>query len=257
MDKFEKIEELKRRMLSTMVYRDDIPEEVISIIRTMFNSLANKYEEMNCNSLAIQEYIEGSFDEVIAYATNNIGKTRKEGQMQEVLYFVKGIQKEAEAVIEEENNNTKKYEPKIQQMEMGTYKASGKIVEAVEDALKSVQQRQNGILSSRGDSDDRIEQVYVETHDFINYLVRKNEERIFEAIQRDDNSAKQQLIDAYEDYLVQTRSEEKESSKREEFKKGLDADISLKDQNEFATGITEQNRNKKEPENLLSEDLLL
>lgn len=256
MERIERAEELKRRMLSIISQEEDIPEEVISIIKKAFNNLSNRYDELRCNSSEIQEYLEGVFAETKAYITTNVGKNYKEEKMEQTLGIVKRIEKEAEEMVEE---NVERHREEIEGMDTGTQRVAVRIIDVLEDNLRDVQSRQNRILSARGYSDSKIEEIHYDIQGFIRHILRNGEEELCEALQRDDNSAKTRLLDAYEDYLVQTEQEEKESSKRGDFVKEIDANISLKEQREFAQKQAKQGENKKEePEPLLkAEDYFL
>lgn len=120
-----------------------------------------------------------------------------------------------------------------------------KITNVMQDYLKNVQLAQNRILEANGFSMDRIEFIQQNINGFIRYFVNKNEKKIGKILEEDSNSLKEQLLNEYEQFLLQNRKEEnleaKNKTKREEFVEGLDSGISLEEQRDFS-----REHNKKE-----------
>ena len=73
MDKFEKMEELKIAMMRKVIYREEMPAEIYGIVKESFEGVLNRYNNMACNNLSIQEYMQGNL-EYIKFYINEKGR---------------------------------------------------------------------------------------------------------------------------------------------------------------------------------------
>lgn len=244
MREMERLEELKRKMLAKTFYREGIPEEVTEVIKEAFDGILNRYKELHCNNLSIQEYIQGNLEYAKSCVIKNLGEKRKESQAEQVQSIIHGMERELEDLdesLEDEKRSQERHKEEISQIEPEDEKVKERIIEIVEDALRNVQSKQNRILDARGFSIDRIEQIGQYAQEFIGYFVSRNEKRVYEILETDNNSLKEQLLSEYEEYLLQNKKEEEEKetepdkkSKREEFVEGLDGGITLEEQRDFS-----------------------
>ena len=242
----EMLEELKRKMMAKIYYREGIPEEVTNIIQKAFDGISDRYKELHCNNSSIQEYIQENLNYVKAYLKNNLGEKRKENQMEQLQYIIGKMQKDLEdgdKTIEKPKAEEKNRDM-INQIEPEDKKITLNIIDIIEELLRDTQSRQSKVLDANEFSIDRIEEIKGETGYFIQGFLSKNEERIYEILVRDNEALKQQLLDEYEEYLLQNKKEEKQErdnkSRREEFIEELNAGISLDEQKEFLLKQAEQ-----------------
>lgn len=140
-------------------------------------------------------------------------------------------------VEEKETINEQMYKQEIQEVNFEDGRHSMRITDIVKDALKDIQNRQNGILDARGYSYDRIEQINEHINAYIRDFEMRQGDNIRYSIEEDKKELISQVMKEYEEYIQYDKSEEekKEQSKdeKEEFKEGLNAGISLEEQHEF------------------------
>ena len=253
MQEIERLEELKRAMIAKVFYRDAIPDEIMEVIQEAFDGILNRYKELHCDNLSIQEYIQGNLKYVKSYITNNLEEKRKESQIEQVEYIVRRMESELEDLdisLEDKRRNQEIHKEEICQIEPEDQEVSIRILDVVEDSLKDIQSKQSVILDVNGMSMERIEQIRQYAQEFIRNFVTRNEKRVYEILRRDNNSLKEQLVSDYEEYLLQNRNnEEKEQtnkSRREEFVAGLNIGISLEEQRAFSGEQTKGLEQKKE-----------
>ena len=77
MDKFEKMEELKIAMMRKVIYREGMPAEIYGIVKEAFEGVLNRYNNMACNNLSIQEYMQGNLEYIKFYINVLWGKVIK------------------------------------------------------------------------------------------------------------------------------------------------------------------------------------
>lgn len=255
MQEMERVEELKRTMMRKVNNREEMPEEVIRIIQDAFKELLNTYRNLHCDNLAIQQYIEGSLGQVKADVTRNLGDKRKESYFSQVQYICGRIERELEEVDRQidKSKQDEVHKQEILQIESGEQHMATRIVVMLEDSLRGVQSKQNHILSSNGDSIEKIEQVQQNAREFIRYFVSRNEGKIYVILKKDNDSLKEQLLREYEEYQLQVKQDyerkekgETKDSKRKKFVNKLDGDISLEAQRDFLEKYTAESKSKEE-----------
>ena len=248
---------MKRKMISNISNKEDIPEETIAIIKNAFDGLEQIYEEMNCNNQSIQEYLRGSFEQVKSYVTKEIGENRKDKQFEQVQYMLKEIERNVLEGIEEEQRP--RTEENISRLENESSKNTTRILEYIEDALRDVQSRQNSILNARGYSEEQIYEIQAQAKRFILQFQNRNDERIYETLGQDDNKFKKQFLDEYELFVQQY---EKTKTKENSFKEGIanyEGKQSLEEQRKFSEEIMNKKKEeeKQEPETTLDCDIII
>lgn len=257
MKELELLEEMKRKMISNISNKEDIPEETIAIIKNAFDGLEQIYEEMNYNNPSIQEYLRGSFEQIKSDVTKEIGENRKDKQFEQVQYMLKEIERNVLEGIEEEQRP--RTEENILSLENESSKNTTRILEYIEDALADVQSRQNSILNARGYSKEQIYEIQDQAKRFILQFQNRNDERIYETLGQDDNKFKKQFLDEYELFVQQC---EKTKTKEKSFKEEIadyEGKQSLEEQRKFSEEI--MNRKKEEekqgPETTLDCDIII
>lgn len=256
MNKFEKMEELKTAMLRKTFYRDGIPEEIINIVREAFEGLLNRYDNLACNNLNIQQYMEGNIQAVKSYINENLGERRKEYQLEQVQGIVRKLERDLEQ-SEEELNKEKEEQNKeqINEIDSKNQEMTDKIMQSLEESLRDVQLSQNRILDSNGFSMDRIDQINQNAQGFIRDFIKRNEEKVYGILEKDSTALKNDLLNEYEQYTLQNgfdyrtdekQKEQNEKSKRQEFLEGLDSGISLEEQRDFSIKQSIEAEKKRE-----------
>ena len=105
--------------------------------------------------------------------------------------------------------------------------------------MENVNIRQGRILSSRGYSDEKIINLQNEVRTYINKFKKNNEEEVNDLIKRDDKELQEWLLSKYDEYIKSNKKEDR----KEEFKKEIDAGISLEEQHERAISFQENQQN--------------
>ena len=260
MDKLERLEELKRKVMSKLLYQDTIPEEVNKIIIDAFKNLSRFYEDMRYNSISIDEYIQGNLKIAQSEISKRLDIQRKEIQIQDIKAIFGKIQEEVEEQINEKNNQ--KYEQEFEQIGPDNKKITMMVTQILKDMLQDVQSRQIRILSSRGYNENVLDNIQQKTMIFINKLVKNDDSKIYEELMQDDKNMKQWILEEYEAYLEQEKSDESKQEQkkdaRQEFVETLDSNISLEEQHKFATEIvSSENERENEKERDLPDDVIL
>ena len=237
----EEFEELRGNIIRKIEYKEEIPVEIVNMIRNILQEVSKIYDKYHCNNSEIQRYLEGKYDEIRMYLKKNISKERKEEKLEKTMFILNTIKKEIEE--NEQGANEKKHKEELSTIESDNRVSTAKVIDIVTDSILNIQSRQNKILDARGFSDNRIEEVSQEVRGFIRYFQNRNKEKIYELFAQDDNSIQNELVQLYEDYVT-TRKKDK----REEFRESLDANISLEEQHKFAMEKVEEANNKQQEE---------
>ncbi len=239
MNKYERLEEFKRKVMARIAYDGELPQEVERIVLEVFNGLESRYEDLQCSSTSIKEYIEGNMQYAKSEVNKYIDENRKTSQFQYVQAFMRSLEQDLDNNV---TSNVSKHEQEIEQMDLEDGRVTGTIGNILEDYLRDVQSRQNRILDARGYSMDRIDDIQQDTRGFINRIISKNEDKIYEILRQDSSKLKTWLSEQYQDYVMQEKMDEKKSQ-QEEWKKSLDGGISLEEQSKAAK---ERNEKKEE-----------
>ena len=219
-DKVESFEELRRKMMWIFEDKGEIPSEVQQTIQQMFNKLAEKYREIGCYSSTIREYIEGSIDELMPRLQVVVGERRKEEQFEGIQSFLSGVQSELEEKIngEEQKRRDNKNRERIGEIandSPSNIRTTLNTVDLVEEALKDVKLAQNRALAARGlYSDRQIYDIDDEITSFIMKLRSASEGEIHEGYQADNSQLREELLQAFEEYVEERGDEEPDKAKK-------------------------------------------
>ena len=248
MDKFERLEELKRKVMVRLSYEEEIPKEIKKVIVNAFEGILNKYEQLQCRSSSIEQYTESN----LKYAENDIYRylndERKSNQIGYFQTFFTRLQMELED--ESIKQDQTKHKEEINNMEPDDQRTTMKIMDTLEFTLRDIMASQNRILDSRDYNADKINEIQQEANKYINSCINSRDSEIYELLKKDNNELKSWILEQYEEYLQQEKSnsekDESQKSAREEFTESLDANIDLKEQNDFATKIVEKSKEEQE-----------
>lgn len=221
----EEINDLKRKMTRVIINREEMPKEVMHVIKNAFVEMENMCKEFNKGSnTSIQQYIEGKYEEVKHYINKYIESTRKGDQLNEIQIIFGRMKRSIEEQKEDEDKireeNMYKQEFLSVQGKNGNY-ALG-IMEILRKEMINIQSRQNHILNAREFSANRIDEINDQILYFIRTFENQNGQKVFDALQEDDKLLQQELLSQYEKYLEQSKVTD-----RQKFKEGLSANIIL------------------------------
>lgn len=248
----ESYDNLRKNMINILENSEGIPSEVMQLIIKIFESIEEKYKEMGCHNSSIESYLQGNLGELIATLRGRLGNEIKEGQYYQIESILAEVRRDLEEKLDDEEQ--KRRDNKIQD-NIGEFSNGGdnnrrtvRIVSEIEDALKDAQSMQNRLLSVRGYSDRKIEEINYEVTHFIRQQLQRGEENILEALKGDEGELKKQLLAAYEAYIHERQENNK--SQEESFRESLDARISLDEQRDNALEFQKEAEYKsKEDEN--------
>jgi len=256
MGKLERLEELKRKMMSDIYNREPIPQEVLSVVQQAFMNLQEKYEELRCDSSSIREYIDWNLKTTKSYIKRELAENRINNQSEQIEQILNKMQRSLDKIEEqkeqqEEQQEEIKYKQEISEMEPEDRKTTDRIIQVIEDSLLDVQSRQNKLLYSREYRDDKIEEIQYETRKFIRKFLDSNGENIYGVLRADNRDLANKLIEDYEEYLIENnrQQEEKsdeEKSKREKFLEENNANISLDEQRDFSGKMVDNMKREME-----------
>lgn len=235
-------EELKRSMMSKILNREEMPEDVIKAVRGAFDNISEIYAEYGCNNSTIAEYMDGELKEVEKYLDSNVGEGRRDDQLDQLRTVLHRMERRLEETVdgEEKQKDEEKDRDELSQIGNNNVRLTQRVLDVVSEALMNVRSRQNKILDARGYSGDRIMQIQEEVTAFIKSFENRNGESICEMFKQDEQGLRKELLSEYEEYLTQNKSD---ASKK--FRDSMNAGISLEDQHKAATDFLHDSEEKR------------
>ena len=249
------IEDFKKNMVDNITKRELMPQDIMNIIKTAFKGISKKYEQLQCSNLSIQEYIEGKFEEAKVYINENIGKRRREEQLEQLQYILLEIERDLEQLQDEDKQraNENRHTEEFIQLEGNNRQTTADIMEVIREDLIDIQSVQNRNLDAREYSMERMEQIEQSIWEFISNFKIQGEKQVFETLNQDDATLQKQLLQQYETYL-KTKIDKK--TEMQVFKESLDSKISLEEQHNFAIEQGKQQEISGKVQEGLPENLL-
>lgn len=252
----EAFENLKRRLLMEVSNREEIPADVTKMIKEAVIKLEQLYQRNGTINGSIEQYMEGTIQEINANLKNRFGEDRRTMHFTDVQQILNDIEK---SVYTRNNIEYAEIGSTEQQRDM-----ADKTCELLREGLMDIRSRQNSILDARGFSQRRIEQINAEAVQFIREYISTHQEEVVQMYRDDDKQLKQDLVSQFEMYLQDKQTEEKREndkneqetgeatmseSKEQDFRDSMSAGISLEEQksnaDEFA--IQQEENSDKEP----------
>ena len=157
MDKKDKIQVLysiRNTIFNEIDRMSVVPDKVQRIIREGFQELNKYYEDLGVSYSEIEDYIEGNYNETMANISNRSQNDRRGEYWGQInLFFDK---------LEDKINN----EEEINKSDVERFKIDDDsnqialtIAGELEEKLKDVKNRHNELMSTRGYSDNKIEEI--------------------------------------------------------------------------------------------------
>ena len=252
----EAFENLKRRLLMEVSDREEIPADVTKMIKEAVIQLEQIYQRNGTINGSIEQYMEGTIQEINANLKNRFGEDRRTMHFTDAQQILNDIEK---SVYTRNNIEYAEIGSTEQQRDM-----ADKTCELLREGLMYIRSRQNSILDARGFSQRRIEQINAEAVQFIREYISTHQEEVVQMYRDDDKQLKQDLVSQFEMYLQDKQTEEKREndkneqengeatmseSKEQDFRDSMSAGISLEEQksnaDEFA--IQQEENSDKEP----------
>ena len=252
----EAFENLKRRLLLEVSDREEIPADVTKMIKEAVIQLEQIYQRNGTINGSIEQYMEGTIQEINANLKNRFGEDRRTMHFTDAQQILNDIEK---GVYTRNNIEYAEIGSSEQQRDM-----ADKTCELLREGLMDIRSRQNSILDARGFSQRRIEQINAEAVQFIREYISTHQEEVVQMYRDDDKQLKQDLVSQFEMYLQDKQTEEKREndkneqengeatmseSKEQDFRDSMSAGISLEEQksnaDEFA--IQQEENSDKEP----------
>ena len=261
MDKTENFQQLRRKVLWMFENKNEIPTEVEQTIQEMFNKLKAKYQDMGCYTSNIQEYMQGNLDELLARLQRHVGNRRKDKQYEDIQDFLLTIESKLEDELDNEEQKRRDIQNRDRIGKIGkdapaNIRTSLNTVDLIEDSLRDIQSRQLRNLGAREENYDRIQMVEDEIRGFIRRLRNQKEEEIHNEYQVDDSQLRQEILQAFEEYVIERDKEKDEPSKADEFRAELFAGISLEQQSINAQQFLKEGQEEDKEQEQLPEVFL-
>lgn len=165
MDEFE---ELKRKLMNK-VNNKEMPKEVIQIINDIYKKMMQITQRTSISNRSVEEVIFENNRILNRKVNNNIANARKESQLEELNYILNGMQRNLEEIEdsqlndeqrEEENNKSRQRNiSTFEEMDMNSSKDVAGIVNLLDENVREVRSVIRRVLSSRGVSEDKLDQV--------------------------------------------------------------------------------------------------
>lgn len=261
MEKTENFQHLRKKVLWIFENKKEIPTEVEQTIQEMFNKLKEKYQNSGCYTSTIQEYMQGNLDELLGRLQRHVGNRRKDEQYEDIQDLLLTIERELEDELDNEEQKRRDMQNRDKIGKIGNdapnnIRISLNTVDLVEESLRDIQLRQLKILDAKGANHNLIQEVNDEIRGFIMRLRSQKEEEIHNEYQVDDSQLRQEILQAFEEYVIERDKEKDEPSKAEEFRTELFAGISLEQQSVNAQQFLKEGQEEDKEQEQLPEVFL-
>ena len=174
----EAFENLKRRLLMEVSNREEIPADVTKMIKEAVIKLEQLYQRNGTINGSIEQYMEGTIQEINANLKNRFGEDRRTMHFTDVQQILNDIEK---SVYTRNNIEYAEIGSTEQQRDM-----ADKTCELLREGLMDIRSRQNSILDARGFSQGRIEQINAEAVQFIREYISTHQEEVVQMYRDDD-----------------------------------------------------------------------
>lgn len=243
MDKVEILEDLKRKINNRVESGEIAPIEVDKIIKQCFDKVEQIFEEYNCSSSSISDYIYESYRDTKS-GSEKVFEERKENILESVNQKIHRMTDEVieKNVIEE---NTHRYSFENMDTEIDNSRDTTKIVDRLVDNLNGIRSHATRVLASRDYSDARIEQIMDDVNSFIHKVEDRQGQEIFEILRADGTETVKEIIEQYESVEKELTTLENEQVKEEQLsnRNAFVNSISVKDKEGMS--FEEQSENAK------------
>lgn len=228
--KMEGFEDLKKLILKTIEDRS-LPNVLFEEIDKIAQKVRNIYFYNSAYNSKTDEIIYCNI-ESLKKIMEKLNENRNGEQIEEVSYLFNKIEKNLEkySTEEKENNNIEDRQNKesISQIDMNSKKMVSNLIIHFKESIENIINNGNRILSTRGVSPSRLEQINNELRMLMYSLEARESEKFLKIIEQDDKKFLDRLIEYYSEYELM--EDKKEKSKREKFVEELNAGISLEEQ---------------------------
>lgn len=237
MERNQALEEFKIECLTKVQNRDDIPQDVINVLKREFNeifTIYNRYVKEN-DAKTILEYMQGKFNE-LKTEVRSIGELRKSDEIEQTSTIIRYLQKD----------ETGDKMINVDEIKLKNIQNTKQIAECTIDSLKNIRNQHNRILEDRGYSKLQIEMINEKINQKIYEVSSRKSEDIYDIFQNDEQMLKDEIESEYNQFEDKQKIEQ---NKREEFKRELDAGKSLKEQQEYVQNVLNREDTKSSKEN--------
>lgn len=263
----EEFEELKRKLMNK-VQNKEMPEEILQIINNIYTKIMQITQGKGVSNITVEDVIYENNKLLNQRINNKIANERNENQLEELNYILKGMERDLEKIEETQLNeeqseeiNAKSHQRNIfafEEMDMNSSKDVNRIVDSLEESVREVRNVIKRVLSSRGVSEDKVEEVEYELSRVIRDIQSKVPEELMTVLKQEDEKTIKEIIEIYEDYET-FKMQKQNKDKRKEFLEELDAGIPLKEQNANSKKFCEDasiGKSNEKRENSLPDDIL-
>lgn len=236
MERNQVMEEFRIECLTKVQNRDDIPQEVINILKKEFNDIFavyNRYLKQNVSE-SMLEYMQGKFNELKS-EIRNIGDFRKSDEIEQTNAIIRYMQEER---IEDRRIN-------VDEIKLKNTQNTEQIVECTIDSLRNIRNQHNRILESYGYSVLQIEKINEIINQKIYDVSSKKSNDIYNILQNDEQELRDEIIIEYSKFENKQKIEQ---NKRDEFKNEFYVGKSLKEQQEYVQNILDKGDTKRREE---------
>ena len=241
MDKKEIFEELRRNVLKEIQGRDLSREQIMILIEKDIDKVIKVYESYGCNYKPIEEYLTAKKAEMKSIVDSTCDE-RKGEMLQQMDFILKKIQNDTEEKQTEEYKNI----GKLSTIETHDRKQVIKIVNGFTNCLRDAKTHANRILSYRGFSDNRIEQIDGNIIGVINKLETQIQNETDYIFSKDKQEIISKVVEEYQTSLDIIRKIDRlNSDEKQQFREKMKSGESLKEQKEFVDNILKDEPKKQ------------
>lgn len=209
----EMVSDLERNMMN-LIQSQEISPEIMRVVRETYGKVEDIFRKYNSNPQNALDYaMENSA--YIKQTVKRVHHKNMQEKLQGVKLLCKGIEKSLEDKQENQDERVKGY---IGQIASSNNLQDGeRINENIEEWIKDSLSRANRILASRGASQRTIDAQTDEVRNLIRRTSPRNRDRIVEALKEGDVQLLNSLLQRYEDYENEVKSDKMKKQDRSEF----------------------------------------
>lgn len=251
----EMLEDFKRKINVKVMNNEIASQDVNKVIEECFSKLEEIFQEYGCSSESILEYIQGSRTDM-RVTTDKVFENRN-GE------FLASFNNKINKILEEVMANhkiDKKYDKNLLEnldMDINDAKDTNKIVERLQENLYEIRSHTGRVLSNRGYSESRIEEIMYRVNSLIKNVESRQGEEIFSILNKDGKDTVEEILEEYEKVEreipdVEDMEKEPADEDKNDFRRSLDGGLSLEEQSENAKRFIdelEETKGKQEKSN--------
>lgn len=209
----EMVSDLERDMMN-LIQSQEVSPEIMGVVKETYRKVEDIFRKYNSNPQNALDYAMES-SAYVKQTAKRVHHKSMEEKLQGIKLLCKGIERSLEDKQENQGERVKGYIGKI--AGSNNLKDAERINENIEEWIKDSLSRANRILYSRGASQRTIDDQTDEVRNLIRRTSPRNRDRIIDALKEGDAQLLNSLLQRYENYENEVKSNKMKQQERSEF----------------------------------------